>query len=277
MNLTVNKKFVRVALSGILSPVLWLALLTLTNCTLYDLRPEALRQSVEISDDQRGDQIMEKAAIAHGWDQLGDIKVEAIYRDHWPSDLMRWLFHPWPSHAQLIKHTFTNYDLYSGEVEFLDGKDSGELWGLENGQPFLHKNKKKEFRKHKSTSFYLPTYQYFMQIGYWIKNIPIRKFLKEEQINGRTYLVLLATWNKLSPQKDYDQYIFYINKESYLIEMVEYTIRAQFPSAHGTNTFSDFKKTGDLMIPYKQTITVNPEDQKIVHQLVLEKFSYWPI
>ena len=265
------------ALSCVLSPVLLFSLIILTNCSLYDLRPENLRKSSEIPDNDRGDRIMEKAMIAHGWNLLGNIKVEAIYHDYWPSDLIRWLFHPWPSHAQTLKHTFTNYDLYSGEIEFLKGKDSAEIWGMENGRPYLHLNKNKTFRKHKSTEFYLPTYQYFMQIGHWIKNIPIRRLIKEERINDEEYFVVLATWNTITPQKEYDQYIFYVNKKSYLIEMVEYTIRAQFPSAHGTNAFSDFKKIGDLTIPFKQTITINPGDKKIVHQLVIEKFSYWPI
>ena len=170
-------------------------------------------------------------------------------------------------------HKFNNYDLYSSELLFLDGVRKGETWGLDNNQAYISRSSRFD-RSHANTKFYLTTYQYFTQIGHWLKNVPLRVFLDERKLGDVNYDLVLATWESLKPSPNYDQYIIWINQETKLIEIIEYTIRDQFAGAYGTITFSDFKKIGVITVAYKQTITPGPENEYVLHQMVIENLTY---
>jgi hypothetical protein len=245
-----------------------------SSCSTYDLRSHA---TITVGDEalqaEKAHSILNQSITAHGWDQVQSGQFAITYTDSWPVGWLRALFHPWPSHEGKIRQQFPLADLYSSQVEFLDGVRKGEIWGMENKQTFVIREGEKSFRKHNNTAFYLPTYQYFAQMPYWLQDVPLVEYAGERETNGQTYDLIFGSWDQLGPQQEVDQYLYWINQETKLLERVEYTIREQFGGAHGVNTFSDFRAVDGLVVPFLQTIT-SAEDERIVHQLQLHEFAW---
>lgn len=248
-----------------------------TGCRTYDLRSHAKTPiAAQAQQASKAQAIIQACAVAHGWDQIGETPVEAkaVYTDSWPPALIRAMAHPWPTHKGKIEQTFTVQNLYTSEVNFLDGKKQGERWGLENQQAYrLHQGEKK-YRKHTNTSFFLPTYQYFLTMPYWMLDIPVLEYAGETEYQGEKIDLVFGSWNQLGPQKLVDQYLFWINQETHLLERVEYTVRDQLQSVHGINTFSDFREVSGMIVPFQQTIGTGPDSDWVLHQLKLISISF---
>lgn len=258
-------------------PLIVILCLLLSGCQLYDLRPEAMQtRSFDAENAKKARQILEKCTAVHGWDRIDEGVFEVTYIDHWPNFWFHLFFHPWPVKGQKLRQTFRINDLYTSEVQFVGGVRDGEVWGLEHKKAYWEKGKTIKYRKHKDTDFYLPTYQYFFQMPRWFEDIPMLRYYGQQVFNNVHYHVVFGTWETYAPNKEYDQYLFWINAENYRLEMVQYTIREQVASAHGTNTFSDFRKVEGLLIPFVQTITFEPGDEEVMHQIVIDAFNYAP-
>ncbi|MDX1629951.1 MAG: DUF6503 family protein [Fulvivirga sp.] len=256
-----------------LSYTLFISLSCLYSCNLYDLRQNV---PAGINNKKQADphEIINKCVSAHGWDHINNAYFTVTYTDQWPNFWFRTFFHPWPDKDKLLKQEFSSKSLYSAELTFVEGIRAGEIWGLEDNQPYLVIDDEKKYRRHSNTQFYLPTYQYFFQMPYWLQQVPILKYLGETTLGEQNYHLVYGTWQQETPHEAYDQYLYWINTETYFLEIVQYTIRDQMPNAHGTNTFSDFRKVKELIIPFIQTITFEPEDEEIMHQIKIDKIDY---
>jgi len=250
--------------------IMLLTAVLFSSCELYDLRPPEYNAAENPEDPKKARAIIDNCIEAHGWDEVDSPVIEVTYTDEWPSFLFRLFFHPWPSRHQKIKHQMIHGNLYTSRIIFQSGIKEGEIWGIKDYVSYV-KRGDELYLKETDANFYLPTYQYFFQMPLWMKDIPFLDYLGEEESNGQKYHKIFGTWKTAEPQKDYDQYIFWINSETYLLEMVQYTIREQMASAHGANTFSDFRKVGDVTVPFIQVISFEPGDGQVLHKIVIEE------
>lgn len=256
--------------------VLLLVSSLLSGCSLYDLRKHVDTElQIDAVAEAKGRELIQACAAAHGWTGLGPTQFDVVFTDTWKSGLIRAFFHPWPTHEAPIRHTYSNQNLYSSEVSFLEGIRKHEKWGLENQQAYVIQAGEKKLRKHANTSFYLPTFQYFVQMPHWIQEIPILVYAGERLLNGEMYDLVFGSWNSLEPQADIDQYLFWLERETHYLKYVEYTVRGQFKSAHGVNSFSNFRDVDGLVIPFQQTVSSLPDSEKgFVHRLTLHAFLF---
>lgn len=253
----------------------FLVLLLFSGCELYDLREDIMINNPASDNiEKKAREIINKSIAAHGWDSLDSAHFSVTYIDHWPNFWFRTFFHPWPDQDKKLKQTFGLSNLYDAELIFVEGVRKGEIWGLDNWKPYIRKYGEVNYRSHGDTKFYLPTYQYFFQMPYWLGQVPILRYLGKKDFNNKQYYIIYGTWKQIEPTQEYDQYLYWINTKTNFLEMVQYTIRDQMPNAHGTNTFSDFRKVGDLIVPFIQTITFEPGDKQIMHQIIVENFDY---
>lgn len=247
---------------------------TITSCSLYDLRPDTITKvPLEEKNESKAAELILQSAKVHGWDSLEEATLTLTYQDQWPGFILKTFFRPWPSTSVQLTQSFDTKDLYTSSIQLLDGKKKGEIWGLDNKKAYKVIDGKKVYKENKNISFYLPAYQYFIELPLWATSIPKVTFCGEQKINNKTYQVVFGTWNSFEPQKDVDQYLFYFEKDTKRLGIVEYTIRDVMASAHGANWFSDFKEKDGILIPFKQTITGGINDDDIVHEITLSDFS----
>lgn len=258
-----------------LSTFFFLVLISvISGCSLYDLRPEIMtKESFTEANQARAKELISQSASYHGWDSISESNITTTYSDEWPGFFMRTFFRPWPSNSVDLKHSFGTKDLFTSSVELLDGKNKGEIWGLENNKAYKIKDGKKEFMKNDDISFYLPAYQYFIQLSVWSQDIPLVAYIGEQKVKNTNYHVVFGSWNTFEPQKEVDQYLFYFEKKTKRLDIVAYTIRDAMASAHGANFYSDFRKVDGLRIPFKQTITEDVDSDDVVHVLTMSDFS----
>lgn len=238
---------------------------------LYDLRPDQYKaQTKDFSSELQARGIVQKCVEYHGWDSDFD-SMQVVYFDYWPHFLFRMLFNPWPSAQQKISHTMYDRSLYTSKVRMLNGAKLQEVWGLDQSESYVIKADGTHLeRDHTNTKFYLPTYQYFIQMPLWMEEIPFVDLIGTYETDSARYYHVFASWNEGIPTGDFDQYIFWINQENYRLELMQYTIRDQFNSAYGTNSFSAYERFGPLVIPTLQTVTFNPGETEVLHQLAID-------
>ena len=64
-----------------------------------------------------------------------------------------------------------------------------------------------------------------------------------------------VTWGSEAANGDYDQYLLYLDKETRLIEWLNFTLREKVNFARITAQFTDFKTINGIVSPFTQYIT----------------------
>lgn len=102
--------------------------------------------------------------------------------------------------------------------------------------------------------FFLPTYHYFFEFPFRIQSATVVHDVGEARKNGRSYDRVFATWNSLAVNSEVDQYIVWINRESGLIDRIEYTVREFGGAAAGATVFRDYRSVDGVQIPHLLSI-----------------------
>ena len=66
--------------------------------------------------------------------------------------------------------------------------------------------------------------------------------------HGRTRDRLYVTWNQSEPQRDFDQYLLWVDPDSGLVDRVDFTIRALSGLAVATARFEDYDEVGGVKL-----------------------------
>ncbi len=110
--------------------------------------------------------------------------------------------------------------------------------------------RERRFKRDKDIEFWLPTYQYFIELPIRIQKATFVSFAGTGTMEGKTYDLVFATWNKAEPQRDVDQYVLWINRQTKLVDRVDYTVRDFFNFLKGTLFYNDYRDIGGLKIPF---------------------------
>ena len=84
------------------------------------------------------------------------------------------------------------------------------------------------------------------------------------------------TWGSLELNRELDQYIIYINKESGLIDRIEYTIRDMGGFATGATNFIDYQLVDGVMVPFQlEAAVIMPGGlEQVMHRVTLESAGW---
>jgi hypothetical protein len=193
--------------------------------------------------------------------------------DHWDG-WMGELSLPWPENRQRMKVRFRR-DTFYCRAELVGGPSDGEIWGVQAWKSYrTDKLGKTQFRDHEDTLFYVPTYQYFFEFPFRITKAGIVRHAGWRTFEGVEYDLAYATWKGAEPRLDVDQYVLWIGKTSGLIEKVQFTVRDKLRWATGTVHFADFRTVEGIQIPFKMTVTIDPDDETYLHQMVIESVAF---
>ena len=227
--------------------------------TPTDLRPPYLGDEIAEEDYAKGKVLLQEMQSAYGgldnWlaHKTGNYSQIA----DWYDDKLG--IAGWDELPQQFQMTAT---LGTDDCEFtlLNGENKGQTWGVQNWKSYQSKNSVKDFVHNEKYHHKLIYKNYWFQFPFRISEAPIVVYAGESTVKGEPYDLLYITWGSVAPNREYDQYILYLDKETRLVEWLNFTLREKANFAKITAHFTDFKTINGIVSPFTQYITLgNPE------------------
>lgn len=259
--------------------LLWLPLLS--GCGPVDIRPASLQvaaSSPELL--ERGRVMVEQLAEVHGYKAWQQYRTQEVrFTDAWQAQ--SWW--PTPKQELLLKSiagTFT------AQATLLDGPHVGEKLGIQNWKSYRQGTDgeltfEPAVEELTVQNFYIPSLQYFNELPFRLLGADLVAYGGERIYRGRTYDLLLATWGSLEPNEQHDQYLLWIDRETGLLAICQYTVREIMMAVTGTIHFEDYREVQGVYFPFKQTVilpapenTLYPLDDYFFHQSVVSSVSF---
>ncbi|WP_411032051.1 DUF6503 family protein [Spongiimicrobium sp. 3-5] len=250
---------------------------------LVDIRPDIIKKEGSFETgfsirEERGEKILDQCYQAHGWGKIENLKtLSAIYYDDWssaPESLKA--FNNWPNENQKVRHDFYAFKLGFSKVQLLNGPSKNEIWGVDNKVPYKKINNRLKLIDDLNMIPTLVGKEYFMQLPYWITKVPLVNYVKDTIVNTKTYHLVYGTWKSPKANKDFDQYVYWINSKTKFLEVVQYTVRAVAPGAYGFVVFDDFKTREGITIPFIHRLGYLPTREGIIHEMKFNSFEFNP-
>lgn len=241
----------------------------LPGCKLADIRTPEMKTAIDAAGSaNKAREILQSAILAHGADRWEEFQTVSF---DFQEQFMRLKFAaPFPKGGAKVKLEYVP-DSYDGRVTILDGKKKDEQWGLSDFSSWKKKAGKEMVWKHnKKTKFWLPTYQYFIQLPIKILEADYLRYGGRRSIDNINYEIVFASWKTDEPQKDLDQYAMYINPKTNLIDFVEYTVRGGGGWFHGMCIYENYNEAQGIQIPGVMTVLgpkVDLDDRKPFHRM----------
>lgn len=163
---------------------------------------------------------------------------------------------------------------FNGQLEIMTGKEKGTVWGIHNWLTYT-KNDVEDFeeKKNKAMKFWIPTYQYFIEFPNRIQEVTALEYIGSKVIDGVNVEGIIASWKTITPQKDTDQYIIWINSNTKLIVKIEYTVRDMYRFISGAAYFKNYKNFNGLMLPSEYPVESNLVKNGFLHQMSVQDFK----
>ncbi len=254
--------------------ILSLVLFSCQAC-LSDIRTEAAKSSGtnEINLNKGRDLLsnIHEGQSPSAWE---DIEVYELTLEDEFFGLMGKVASPFPGSSMSAQAMYAPGS-YDGKLTFNSGKLKGETWGIQSWKTYTQKSGNQPvFDKNKKAAFWVPTYQYFIELPARIQNATIISYAGEQAFNEQTYDLVYATWKSQEPQKDIDQYMVWINKKTKAMDLVEFTVRDAFGGTKATAFYEDLQDVKDgLLLPKQITIKPNKEKEGVLHRMSLSNFQ----
>lgn len=237
-----------------------------------------LRTDVPVIPGQRAKavRLIEEMGVAHrisAWDSIPAYRVK--YVDDFfgtigeasnPFEDPRVEFHLWYSPKGS-----------DGELEILTGAEKGKKWGMRAGQAY-EQMVTEEWKEvdHREVKFWIPTYQYFIEFPRRIQEATVIEYVGSRQINGIAVEGVLATWNTAEPQRDIDQYIIWLDRDTKRIVKVEYTVREFYAFVKGAAYFQNYQEFYGLLLPTEMPVESNLVKEGLLHKMGILDVQRFP-
>lgn len=167
---------------------------------------------------------------------------------------------------------------FDGMLQFLSGERFGYLWGLQSWKSYIiHPSRGLKFKNSNDITFWLPTYQYFLEFPFRIQKANALTYAGEQTIDGIDCEGIIASWNTTAPQRDIDQYLVWLDKETKRIVKLEYTIREAYNFLRGAAYFQEYKNFDGIILPTKMPVESNLVEEGFLHEMRIFEFEKNPL
>lgn len=208
------------------------AALCLAACVTTDLRSDGLAAIGARPDDAsaaRGQALLEALAQRHGHAAWANHQTaELLLRDDWDSALA-WMMglQPWDE-EDLLRLRYQP-GTFNARVDFLEGPRQGEVRGLQSWVTYGRDPDQRDIaaREDDEAAFMLPAQLYLVELPFRALQATLVAYDGEAELEGRRYERVLVTWGSLEPHAEHDQYLLWIDQETGLLGLVDYTVRDQ--------------------------------------------------
>lgn len=268
-------------------PIFILAAAFLFQSCMADLLPKSVKKYENQQElETKAKALLKESLKAQGYDAFNQHQTyEMTFTDHWKGPMAGmgklWAQKTTKMTERCIPNTFDS------SIEFLDGKEKDLVIGLQSWNYYQKENQKSEanfdVKSNKRHVFGIAAFQYFAELGQRLMNAEILRYGGEKKMFDKNYDLIYATWKSIEKQKDLDQYILYINKETKLIDYASYTLRDNYLKApgsqafYGTIHFTDMRDIDGFKVPFKQVVflmNAKKSNEKYIHQLTLDSFKF---
>lgn len=254
---------------GAMTLIVLLAVLAKMFFGLTDLRPKNLEYP---NNNLKAKDLMEQMGKAHAievWDSITGYQVtfsEEFY------GVLGKMNDPFENSTSEL---FLNYVAGSpiGMLSFKSGKEQVS-WGYRSGKTYrIDDDEKPNLESNKKMHFWIPTYQYFIELPMKIQEATVLDYTGTKEINGIQTEGLLASWDTLEPQPDIDQYLIWLDSDTHRIVKVEYTIRELYPFITGAAYFQNYKEFHGLPLPSDMPVESNLVKDGFLHRMGIMDFK----
>ncbi len=230
--------------------------------TPVDLRPDYLGDNIAEKDYTKGKILMQEMQAAYGGKEnwLAQKTGTFVQVADWYED--KFGLSGWDELPQQLQLTST-LGTDDSELSLLNGPNTGKTWGVQNWKYYeTAVDGTKNFVEDEKYLQKMVFKNYWFQFPFRIGEAPIIAYAGESTVKGETYDLLYATWGSETPNRAYDQYILYLDKETKLVEWLHFTIRDKLKLIHSTAQFTDFRTINGVVAPFNQYITRGtPEEE----------------
>jgi len=216
--------------------------------------------------------LLQEMGIAHQihmWDSIKTYNV--IFEDEFYGFLGKQV-HPFKEKNMQFSLNYIP-KTFNGQLEIMSGKEKGQIWGIQAWKTYRKStNGKIEVKENKDMTFLIPTYQYFIEFPSRIQEATAVDYIGTKIINGIECEGVIASWNKISPQKDIDQYIIWLDSKSKRIVKIEYTVRDKFKFVSGAANFQDYVDYNGIILPSTLPVESNLKKEGFLHTMSIKNF-----
>jgi len=234
-----------------------------------DLRTVTVREG---GGEARARQLLNEMGLAHGIDQWKNVAAyTALFEDEFFGMLGK-NSAPFPQEntqftLEYIPGTF------DGRLSFVNGELKGTTWGVQSWQTYTETDGgAPQLLEDDNITFWVPTYQYFIEFPLRIQQATAVAYAGEKVINGTPCVGVLASWGQVAPQKDIDQYLIWLDASSKRIVKLEYTIREMMGFLTGAAHYTEYRDFDGLILATKYPVESNLVREGFLHEMRLLDF-----
>jgi len=216
--------------------------------------------------------VLQAMGEAHGisnWEKIDTYSIN--FSDDWYGFVGK-NAHPYKESNVKMKMDYV-HGTYDGRMRFIDGKKKGEIWGLQSWHAYKVIDDEMTFKRDKNIEFFLPTYQYFIELPLRIQEATALSYVGSREVEGKSCEGVLASWNTLDPQKEIDQYLLWIDKETKMLVKVEYTIRDAYKFVSGSTLYQNYKDFNGLKLAMDMPVMSNLVKKDFLHRMRILEFE----
>ncbi|MCI5056200.1 MAG: hypothetical protein MRY83_08830 [Flavobacteriales bacterium] len=250
--------------------LLFFFLVAIFSCRTTDIRTSEVKNNFNQEIGLKVLQKMYSAHSLHKWDSIDTYRVNISDEFY---GIMGKFGNPFPNNIanfefQAIPKTFTSRAI------FRDINWENKVWGIQSWRTYAT-DKSGELKWHhpndKTIEFWLPTYQYFIEAPIRIFEADIISYAGERSQDGRTYDLVYVTWKTTEPQKDIDQYILWVDRETNQLTQMQYTVRDQYRWIHATLRYTKYEEKLGLLFPSELEVNLwEPNNNDIFHKITFD-------
>lgn len=256
----------------------------LSSC-IADIRTRLLKtEGLTGDNEKKGRAILERTWKKHGFDQFASFSSYSFEgKDVWKG-LRGKMGKSWPEAQSdiLFKYAARTFD---AKALFKNGKRENTSAGLQSWNYYeIDPNGKLEFKKmNYRIRFGISAVQYFLELPDRLRQAPIISYGGHREFKGGEYDIVFATWEKLEPHMEHDQYQLWINRETGLLDFSVYTIRENwlkmpgYKMFYGSIEFGDYRRINGVLIPHELIVYVSKPKKKAskhLRRLNIENFQF---
>ena len=268
--------------------ILGISLFLLQSCGILDLRTKTLKKNGATEATKlKGEQLLESVWIKQGYNKLNRHEVYSFRgNDTWKGLLGR-MGHLWPERESDMNFKY-KVGTFDGQIQFLNGAENKVKIGLQNWNYYELKEgqisfKDKSIKENEKRVFGISAFQYFSEMIDRLRNAPIISYAGENSFRGQKYDLVFCTWGEEKAHIEHDQYVVWINKETGVMDFVQFTIRESYlkPPGYkmlgGAIEFTDLKNIDGILVPHKQliyAIKLKKNPKRFLHRLLISNFEF---
>jgi hypothetical protein len=254
--------------------IVFAALVMTMGCSTADLSTDNLREQDAQPDlREKAITIFERSLNHRGgyntYKSFESVRLRGA--DVWHSSFVRF-FTPVTEQEQEFEVIFATA---GGTIKyiFLNGKRKGQYIGLETGKTYRATKEKREFTDSSKIRVYLEPLTDYFQWPYKLFESPVLLYVGEENIGNESYHLIFASTGGVTASPEHDQYVIYINKKTYHVDYIDFTLRSLFESYKGTLHYGDFRTVQGLVVPFFIGASDEVENKDFVHEFLFSEIQ----